>query len=67
MTTNTSRRIAVLERSAKVDAGPLVLFGTPTAEQQQAAALAAREGRRVIFWPVALPRIESVLAERKQP
>ena len=57
MTTNTSRRIAVLER-LQDDARPLVVFGTPTPEQREAIAQAERAGRRVIFWPVAPPLIE---------
>ena len=66
MTTNTSRRIAVLER-LQDDARPLVVFGTPTPEQHEAIAQAERVGRPVIRWPVCVPRIESDLAERKQP
>ena len=51
------RRIALLER-LQDDSRPLVLFGTPTPEQLEAVAQAARDGRRLIFWPVAPPLIE---------
>lgn len=57
MTTHIDRRIAVLERQ-QGNSRPLLVFGTPTAEQREAIAHAERIGRPVIFWPLAPPLIE---------
>jgi len=63
--TNIETRVAALERM-EAEAGPLVVFGEPTPMQSQAIEQAHRDGRTVIHWPVAPPRIDFDLAERKQ-
>ena len=60
------RRVSALERLQGVSL-PLVVFGDPTPAQHEAIAKAECAGRRVICWPVCVPRIESDSAQRKQP
>lgn len=59
------RRILALE-CRQGESRPVVMFGPPTPEQQRAVAQAARDGRRVIFWPVSPPQIESDRADLRQ-
>ena len=58
-------RVAALERMG-AEAGPLVVFGEPPPMQRLAIEQAQRDGRPVIRWPVAPPRIDFDSAERKQ-
>ena len=58
-------RLAALER-VQPESGPLVMYGEPTPMQRLAIEQAQHIGRPVIRWPVAPPRIDFDLAEKKQ-